>query len=115
MIWYGNLPSTPVSERVLVRSDRLPEWRISQFSHMSVLFSPDNPLYSRAGTLRLCSNGPSAPAGNCKEREDVWYSDWGYQEQGKTHIRLTFNPYFDWQNQVMASVLNSENVTTTSP
>lgn len=116
VIWYGNAPAQPVSERVLVRPDRLPEWRISQFSHMSVLFSPDNPLYGRAGTLRLCSNGPSAPAASdCKRKEDVWYSDWGYQEPGKTHIRLTFNPYFDWQNQVMASVLNSEGATTATP
>lgn len=116
VIWYGNAPAQPMSERVLVRTDRLPEWRISQFSHMSVLFSPDNPLYGRTGTLRLCSNGPETPAANdCKKREDVWYSDWGYQEQGKTHIRLTFNPYFDWQNQIMASVLNSESVATASP
>lgn len=116
VIWYGNPPAQPVSERVLVRSDRLPEWRISQFSHMSVLFSPDNPLYGRTGTLRLCSNGPTTPAANdCKQREDVWYSDWGYQEPGKTHIRLTFNPYFDWQNQVMASVLSSEGTVSAAP
>lgn len=105
LIWYGNPPAQAVSDRVLVRPDRLPEWRISQFSHMSVLFSPDNALYGRAGTLPLCSNGPTAVPDGCQTRTDVWYADWGYQESGKTHIRLTFNPYFAWQNDVMAQVL----------
>lgn len=48
-------------------------------------------------------------------REDVWYSDWGYQEPGKTHIRLTFNPYFDWQNPIMATVLSSEGAVSAVP
>lgn len=108
LIWYGTPPAQSVSDRVLVRPDRLPEWRISQFSHMSVLFSPDNALYGRMGTLPLCSNGPtSAQQRDCQNRAHVWYADWGYQEAGKTHIRLTFNPYFDWQNDVMAGVLKS--------
>lgn len=107
LIWYGSHPKHAVSDRVLVRPDRLPEWRISQFSHMSVLFSPENDLYGRNGSLLLCSNGTTVSLPNgCGT--DVWYSDWGYEEKGKTHIRLTFNPYLTWQNEVMAEVLNKE-------
>lgn len=105
LIWYGDRPEQVVSNRILVRTDRLPEWRISQFSHMSVLFSPDNVLYGRTGSLALCTGVMTSPNG-CQNSPDVWYSDWGYSESGKQHIRLTFNPYFSWQNQIMDEVLN---------
>lgn len=106
LIWYGNPPAGQ-SSRVLVRPDRLPQWRISQFSHMSVLFSPDNPLYGRGGSLALCTDGgPTTFMHGCQHGAEVWYSDWGYKEPGKHHIRLTFNPYFTWQNAIMGQVLN---------
>lgn len=106
LIWYGDPPAHPHSSRVLIRSDRLPEWRISQFSHMSVLFSPENKTYGLTGTVIICANGQThANPQQCQDRNALWYSDWGYQEDGKTHIRLTFNPYFNWQTQVMNNVL----------
>ncbi|ACT07938.1 putative lipoprotein [Dickeya chrysanthemi Ech1591] len=105
LIWYGQ-PDNAITNREQVRADRLPEWHISQFSHMSVLFSPDNPLYGRNGSVILCRNGLNSPSDEqCRDRSRFWYSDWGYQEEGKTHVRLTFNPYFDWQNSVMQQVL----------
>lgn len=110
LIWYGDTPSADLlSPRVLVRSDRLPEQRISQFSHMGILFSPKNPLYGDKGSLRLCWNGQDAAAvAQCQAGEPVWYSDWGYREPGKAHARLTFNPYFDWQSGIIQSVLWQE-------
>ncbi|PWC25865.1 MULTISPECIES: alpha/beta hydrolase [Brenneria] len=109
LIWYGDRPAGARSPRVLTRSDYLPEWRISQFSHMSILFSPDNKQYGESGSIIVCANGQT-PASRqiCQDRNQLWYSDWGYQEEGKTHVRLTFNPYFDWQTQVMNQVLESE-------
>ncbi len=32
---------------------------------------------------------------------------WGYTEKGKIFVRLTFNPYFDRQTQVMGEVLKA--------
>ncbi len=43
LIWYGAPPETD-DARILVRTAYLPEWRISNFSHMGMVFSPDNPL-----------------------------------------------------------------------
>lgn len=116
LIWYGNTPhEDAMDERVLVEPDYLPEERISQFSHMGMLFSPDNPLYGRSGKERLCRNGQLqdiyvqcliAPV------DEVWYADWGYQEDGKIHARLTFNPYFEWQSDVMKEVLSAAQVPT---
>ena len=108
LIWYGDAPDgLTATGRVLVRPDRLPAQRISQFSHMGMLFSPANPLYGEAGSLRICWNGQDAPqTESCLQGGPVWYSDWGYREAGKVHARLTFNPYFEWQTSVMAGVLD---------
>lgn len=108
LVWYGNKPQAAAqSSRVLAREDYLPELHISQFSHMGLLFSPDNPLYGPQGSQRICWNGQATTdMARCVAGEPVWYSDWGYQEPGKVHARLTFNPYYQWQSQVMLDVLS---------
>ncbi len=109
LVWYGKAPAKlSQPERVLVQNDHLPELRISQFSHMGLMFSPSNPLYGQGGSLRFCFNGQSRHATEaCEAGALVWYSDWGYDEKDKVHARLTFNPYFTWQTSVMASVLDA--------
>ncbi|WLD65551.1 alpha/beta hydrolase [Pseudomonas sp. OVF7] len=108
MIWYGNPSRDVQSPRILARSDLLADERISQFSHMGVLFSPDNPQYGRSGSQRLCWNGQSEAAyQQCLAGEAVWYSDWGYREAGRVYARLTFNPYFTWQSEVMVKVMEA--------
>lgn len=108
VIWYG-VPRPEVANvsRILVKTDFLPQDRISQFSHMSVLFSPQNPLYGRKGSVLLCANGqPDDAAQRCLKGEEVWYSDWGLVEAGKIHARLTWNPWFDWQTAVMDKMVS---------
>jgi hypothetical protein len=91
---------------VLVRTDRLAAQRISQFSHMGVLFAPDNPLYGVQGTQRICWNGQGhIERARCLAGDPVWYSEWGYRESDKVHARLTYNPWFDWQSGVIAGVM----------
>lgn len=110
LVWYGTTPEGLAdTKRVLIREDRLPEQRISQFSHMGLLFSPANPLYGEHGSLRICLNGQAANITRaCEQGGIVWYSDWGYREEGKVHARLTFNPYFDWQTAMMMTVLGDQ-------
>jgi esterase/lipase len=107
LIWYGKVPAAALkSPRVLVRNDFMPEYRIAQFSHMGLMFSPHNPLYGVDGSQRICWNGQqAADMQKCLNGEPVWYSDWGHREPGKTFARLTFNPYFEWQTGVMSEVL----------
>ncbi|WP_425259158.1 alpha/beta hydrolase [Rubrivivax sp. RP6-9] len=109
LVWYGRPPQREGDDaRILTQPDMLPAWRISQFSHMGVLFSPNNALYGREGTLRLCHNGHDAQATQaCQQGGEIWFSEWGYSEPGKVHARLTFNPYFTWQAGVMAEVLEA--------
>ncbi|WP_295477576.1 alpha/beta fold hydrolase [uncultured Pseudomonas sp.] len=110
LLWYGSNPAPAArSPRVLVRDDHLPQLRISQFSHMGLLFSPENPLYGAQGSQRICWNGQTPQdMARCLAGEPVWYSDWGYREPGKVHTRLTFNPYYPWQTQVMLEVLAAD-------
>ncbi|OZI33209.1 alpha/beta hydrolase [Bordetella genomosp. 1] len=108
LIWYGTTSDELATDaRILVRQDRFPDLRISQFSHMGVLFSPSNPLYGAEGALRICLNGMDRKAREaCERGAETWFSDWGYSEEGKVHARLTFNPYFRWQTKVMMSVFS---------
>lgn len=110
LVWYGSNPAqSDALPRVLARSDYFPDQRIAQFSHMSLLFSPDNPLYGSHGSQRICWNGQDATdMQKCLKGEPVWYSDYGLREPGKVFSRLTFNPYFQWQAQVMLQVLDSD-------
>ncbi len=108
MIWYGDPDSAKPMPRVLVRNDHLPAERISQFSHMGVLFAPTNPLYGPSGSQPVCLNGQTdEDFARCRAGDPVWYSDWGYREPGKVHARLTFNPYFGWQAKVMDQVMQA--------
>jgi len=112
LLWYGRQAGSGQDPRQLWQSDYLPQQRISQFSHMSVLFSPANPLYGQEGSLRMCRNGQEdAEVAACQRGATVWYSDWGYREPGKVHARLTFNPYFDWQLGIARSVLQAGQAT----
>lgn len=73
----------------------LPEYRVSNGSHMGMLFSPNNPYYGQTGMITICDNGQrDIDYANCQSGHQVWYSAYGYQEPNKIHARLTFNPYF---------------------
>lgn len=116
LIWYGEPPAELTdTTRVAVRTDYLPLERISQFSHMGILFNPKNALYGRQGSVRICWNGQTDEAMKvCETGGPVWFSDWGHREDGKIHARLTYNPYFDWQTSVMLSVLSQSAPTRSS-
>ncbi|MDR2386156.1 MAG: alpha/beta fold hydrolase [Deltaproteobacteria bacterium] len=106
LIYYGksekNLP-----DRSYYRTDYIPEFRISSFSHMGAMFSPTNEYYGFNGKEPMCDNGQSDRAQKrCQAGDEIWYSAWGLWKPGKIHARLTFNPYFDWQFQIIMEVLS---------
>ena len=58
LLWYGDLP--PQTDPRIIRAEsRLPAFRVSNYSHMGVLFAPSNPHYGRNADYRLCQNGQS--------------------------------------------------------
>lgn len=103
-IWYGR-PQKINDPRIRFFESRLPEKQISNFSHMSVVFSPENPFYGEHGSQKVFDNGQEDLPIPEKE-SDLWYSRWGYKEENKYHVRLTWNPYFKELIQEMDSVLS---------
>lgn len=94
LIWYGE--STFDSESIRTLKMHLDEVQISTGSHMSPLFAPNNPYYGQNGERRMCRNSFDDDAmALCEQGAPVWYSAWGYEEEGKIHARLTWNPYYD--------------------
>ena len=104
LIWFGNPPRSQDS-RIVVLSSHIPEQRISNFSHMSVLFSPENPYYGRNGSYRMHDNGQEESE-EVPADEYLWYSAWGYKEPGKYHVRLTWNPYFPELVELLKVITN---------
>ena len=103
---FGYQPSG-VSGRTRNVDSRIPEMQVSNMSHMGILFSPDNPFYGINGSQRVCHNSHfQEHREHCKAGEPMWYSAWGYQEEGKVHARLTFNPVFDHLMDDLSEMFN---------
>jgi len=106
MIWYGNTGEAHDSIEYL--SMKIDEQRITTGSHMSPLFSPKNPYYGAFGERRMCkTNYKKTSVKPCKKyNKELWYAAWGYQEEGKKHTRLTWNPYYTELEQAMFNIVN---------
>lgn len=108
LAWFGS--SLPTHDlRIETFPGRVPEFSISNFSHMGILFSPQNSYYGYNSLYRMCQNGQTElMRAHCEEGGGaVWYSAWGYQEDGKSHARLTFNPYFDQMINLIHQVIRA--------
>lgn len=104
IIWQGEngLPVT----RSTRFSMYIPEQRISNGSHMGLMFSPNNPYYGMNGSIKICSNGQTEEQElACMNGDPVWYSAWGHHEETKGHARLTYNPYFDESMALLDKVM----------
>lgn len=96
LIWYGDQQSLLIKQRTQAYPMTLDTLHISTASHMSPLFSPNNSYYGKKAEKLICTNSlDDEQTQSCKQGENVWFSAWGYQEEGKAYARLTWNPYFD--------------------
>ena len=109
MIWYGESGSD--QPNITSLSMKLDAHKISTGSHMSPLFTPSNPYYGVNGERRMCANSFDDDATErCEAGEEVWFSAWGYEEDGKIHARLTWNPYYPDLEQDIARMTRSADV-----
>lgn len=106
LVWQGE-QSIPEPRSTRFSMD-LPDQRISNGSHMGLLFSPTNPNYGIKGKSRICSNGQTEEQEiACMKGDTVWYSAWGYTEPNKNHARLTYNPYFTESMALLDQVMGN--------
>lgn len=105
LVWFGNKPDLE-DNRIVVYSAKSDKYQVSNYSHMGMLFKPDNSYFGFPSGYRICDNGQTESAfKKCYKKGDIWYSAWGYKEPDKAHARLTFNPKFDDMMQVLKQVL----------
>ncbi len=100
IFWYGEERfARGLSAHVRILPEVVPEKRIASFSHMSMTYRPDNPMYGESGAERLCWNGQSkAESKACEEGAEIWYSGERHQPgDGRNCAKLTFNPWYDEQ------------------
>ena len=107
LLWQGEKAPEVPENTLIMQTMNVPEQRISAASHMSTLFSDENPLYGIESDFRICDNGQGSDAeARCKAGEEVWYGPWGFKpdnadealasnKQDRVYARLTYNPYFD--------------------
>lgn len=104
LIWYGESTFNPTSITSLNMT--LASLKVSTGSHMSPLFSSNNPYYGLGGERLMCMNSFNEDANiACENGEEVWYSAWGYEEDDKIHARLTWNPYYKELEKYMVKLV----------
>ncbi len=105
LMWFGTSPE-PAEDKVVFVNSRVPELRVSNMSHMGVLYAPDNPYYGINGSEIICRNGQESEAAedHCRAGGEVWFSAWDHREADKVHARLTFNPRYDQMITTLSDV-----------
>ena len=108
LLWFGKR-STSKDSRVISLPSYIPKDNISNFSHLSVLFNKNHFFYGENGCFTMYRNGQDKIFNPLED--ELWFSAWGLQEDGKYFARLTWNPYFKKTVQLMGDVIDSKNLT----
>lgn len=108
LIWFGSQP-TSTQGNIRYISSFKPELRISNMSHMGILYAPENPYYGINGSERICRNGSDMTDDEikrCNAGEEVWYSAWDGRANEHIHARLTFNPWYNEMIRELSSTFS---------
>ena len=96
LLIYRGEPLTSVVEHEESRSSRYLSQRIINQSHLSLMNSPDNPLFGQAGSLLVCNGNEYPIFMACMSASGHWY---GAQHtpsiDGTAVARTTYNPDFN--------------------
>jgi len=107
LVWQGE-EDLGMTNSTRFSMDR-PDLHIINGSHMGLLYSPDNLEYGQQAATIICNNGQDETQQiACEHGENIWYSSYGWQVQGKTLARLTYNPYFEQSMAIMDQVMSSQ-------
>jgi esterase/lipase len=108
LLWFGK-DTQSSDKRIIILDDYLPKSRISNFSHMSVLFAPNNNHYGINANYRICDESSNSRIGRlCASKKEIWYSAFGYKEKDKIYARLTYNPWFTEMSSIIDAVFNND-------
>lgn len=108
LVWYGDKQNFS-DKRVSYEEKRIAKDNISTFSHMNVLFSPENTFYGKNGSFRFCSDALNTQDyQQCRKGENLWFAEYGYTETNKVYARISWNPYFEKLSASMKQVTQTQ-------
>ena len=82
-IWFGDKPDT-LDKRVVHFDSHVPSKRISNLSHMSLLYREDNFFYGANGEFKMCRNSTDPlDYEACLNSDEPWYSAWDTRKNGR--------------------------------
>lgn len=85
------------AERIVFRQSYLPDERIVDYSHISLLMPPDDPRYGKNGDYRYCLHyqGEREKRMSCLHEPQLWQGEISPENLSRyTLRRLTYNPRF---------------------
>ena len=87
----------------------LTDAQILEFSHQSLLISPDNELYGLGAPLQRCLEPNNISLEGCRRlpEQDLWFSAWHDTERPVYTSRLTYNPWFDDQAEAIGAFIHT--------
>lgn len=103
LLWFGENNEVK-DNRIISFPSYLPEEKIGNFSHLSVLFNENNFFYGKNSHYKMFRNGQEKEYN--PTQDELWYSAWGLQGEGKYFARLTWNPYFNKTITYMNKIIN---------
>ncbi|MEM6984899.1 MAG: alpha/beta fold hydrolase [Pseudomonadota bacterium] len=107
LLIYSNDPDWDLRDREIVRPSHYPERRILNQSHLSLLTSPNNPLFGEAGSVLVCNGNEYPIFMACMRARGHWY---GAQHtpspDGVPVARTTYNPDFAYLMALFERVFN---------
>lgn len=110
VIIYAENDVVPRYKGETIRNSAHLEKRVINQSHLSVLTSPENPLFGEQGTILVCNGNEWKIFSACLRAENHWY---GAQHtpspDGVAVARTTYNPDFDYVFTQFDRVFNSAN------
>ncbi|GAD79508.1 alpha/beta hydrolase [Vibrio ezurae] len=108
VLWFGE--SHFADPRITSFSMHLPEQKILSASHVSLGFSPSNPVYKRDGLIRFCFHQqPIDIPKDCSkvDSDKVWFAAYGDGDESTVRARTSWNPYFTQSMQKMTHFLQT--------
>ena len=113
LIYAGKTTSVKHFNNLERVNSYLPDKKIINFSHISLLYSPENKVYGSNGSYKECGTNigviPAKQAEDCLKSNNNWKGEFNRENDAKYYPfqRLTFNPLFDSMVEQIDSYLKS--------